>query len=300
MPSGPEGYLVGRGSVPFPEKGDPITDKMIAAQRLDERALKSRCFDHCTFANVSFKEAQLTDSAFNDCTFVNCYFRKTRVVNCRFVGSKFYGCEFPRITLQSCDFRYATFFACAVPFGEMEHNLPSEPNLREELAAGIAVAAEERGWTSQAKEYRLAAIGAREEHLVAAVRSKSTWYKDHYSPWRRVGACIQLVASKLNGFLWGYGERWGILLRNLLVLTVIVFPALLWVVRKDLILSGRNPATVRDVLWLSLSAIVPLNVASPVAVLSTTAHIILTFEAFCGVVIGGLFVTLLLRSVLNR
>ena len=35
MPSGPEGYLVGRGSVPFPEKGDPITDKMIAAQRLD-------------------------------------------------------------------------------------------------------------------------------------------------------------------------------------------------------------------------------------------------------------------------
>lgn len=56
----------------------------------------------------------------------------------------------------------------------MEHNLPSEPNLREELAAGIAVAAEERGWTSQAKEYRLAAIGAREEHLVAAVGSNST------------------------------------------------------------------------------------------------------------------------------
>src|SRR6266852_622485 len=71
MPSGPEGYLVGRGSVPFTEKGDPITDKMIAAQRLDDRVLKSRCFDHCTFANVSFKEAQLTDSEFNDFAFVN-------------------------------------------------------------------------------------------------------------------------------------------------------------------------------------------------------------------------------------
>jgi hypothetical protein len=300
MSSGAEGYLVGRASVPFPEKGDPITDKMIAAQRLDGRVLKGRNFSHCTFANVSFKEAKLTDSEFLDCTFVNCYFRRSRVINCRFVGSKFYGCEFPRIALQSCDFRYATFFACAVPFGEMEHSLPSEPNLREELAAGMAVAADERGWTSQAKDYRLAAIGAREEHLVAAVRSNSTWYKDHFPPLRRARACVQLIASKLNGFLWGYGERWGILLRNLILISVVVFPALLWMVRKDLILSGRNPATVTDVLWLSLSAIVPLNVASPVAVSGTAAHMILTFEAFCGIVIGGLFVTMLLRSVLNR
>jgi len=300
MPSGAEGYLVGRASIPFPEKDDPINDKMIAAQRLDGKILKSWHFNHCTFANVSFKEAHLTDSEFNDCTFVSCYFRRSRVINCHFVGCKFYGCEFPKIAVQSCDFRYAAFFSCAVPFGEMEHNLPSEPNLREELAAGIAVAAEERGWTSQAKQYRLAAIGAREEHLIAAVRSSSTWYKDHYSAWRRVGCCIQLIAGKLNGLLWGYGERWGILLRNLIVLAVGVFPALLWVVRKDLILSGRNPATFTDVLWLSLSAVVPLNVASPVAVSSTTAQMILTFEAFCGVVIGGLFVTLLLRSVLNR
>lgn len=49
MPSGPEGYLVGRGSIPFPEKGDPISDKMIAAQRLDEKVLKGRSFNHCTF-----------------------------------------------------------------------------------------------------------------------------------------------------------------------------------------------------------------------------------------------------------
>jgi Pentapeptide repeats (9 copies) len=300
MPSDPAGYLVGRASVAFPVDGDPITDIMIAAQRLDGSVLTGRRFNHCTFANVSFKETQLTDSEFNDCAFVNCYFRKARITNCRFVGSRFYGCEFPRIALQSCDFMYATFFACAVPFGEMEHNLPSEPNLREELAAGMALAAEERGWTAQAKEYRLAAIGAREEHLVAAVSSKSTWYKEHYSSWRRVGACVQFVGSKLNGFLWGYGERWGILLRNLFLLTILVFPALLWLVRKDLIPSGRNPATVKDVLWLSLSAIVPVNVASPVAVSSTTAQMILTSEAFCGVVIGGLFVTLLLRSVLNR
>jgi hypothetical protein len=300
MPSSAECYLVGRALISFPENDDPVTDKMIAAQRLDGKVLKGRHFNHCTFANVSFKEAQLTDSEFNDCTFVNCYFRRSQVRNCRFVGSKFYGCEFPRIALQSCDFRYAAFFACAVPYGEMEHNLPSEPNLREELAAGMAVAADERGWTRHAKDYRLAAIGAREEHLAAAVRSNSTWYIDHYPSWRRVGACIQLVASKLNGWLWGYGERWGILLINLIVLSAVVFPALLWVVRKDLLFSGRDPATVKDVLWLSLSTVIPVNVGSSVAVSGATAHMILTFEAFCGVVIGGLFVTLLLRSVLNR
>lgn len=299
MPSGPEGYLVGRPSVPFPAHG-AVTDVMIAAQRLDGSLIAHRHFNHCTFANVSFKEAQLTDSEFNDCAFVNCYFRKARVINCRFVGSKFYECEFPRVALQSCDFRYATFSACAVPFREMEHSLPSEPNLREELAAGIAVAAEERGWTTLAREYRLAAISAREDHLLAAVRSESTWYRDHYSSWRRVGACGQLIASRLNGFLWGYGERWGTLLRNFFALALVIFPALLWVVREDLDLSGRNPSTIADFLSLSLSTIVPLNINSSAAVLSTAALLILTFEAFCGIVIAGLFVSLLLRWVVTR
>jgi hypothetical protein len=138
---GPAGYLVGRASVPFPVHGDPIIDAMIAAQRLDGRAITGRNFHHCTFANVSFKEDRLSDSEFNDYVFINCYFRKTRVTDCRFVGSKFYECEFPKIALQSCDFRYALFFACAPQFDEMEHNLPSEPNLSQELAAGIAVAA---------------------------------------------------------------------------------------------------------------------------------------------------------------
>lgn len=57
MPNGPAGYLVGRASVTFPGHGDPITDIMIAAQRLDGSVLTGRRFNHCTFANVSFKEA---------------------------------------------------------------------------------------------------------------------------------------------------------------------------------------------------------------------------------------------------
>jgi len=300
MATDPAAFLVGRESIVFPETGDGLTDRMVAAQRLDQKVIQGRRFSHCTFANVSFKEAQLTDSEFLDCAFINCYLRKTRLLNCRFVGSKFYACEFPKVSVQSCDFRYAKFFACAIPYDEMEHNLPSEPNLREELAAGLALAAEELGWSSEARGYRLAAIAAREDHLAAAVRAVSTWYKEHYPPLRRLAACVQLVASKMNGLLWGYGERSGVLLRNLVLLAAVVFPALLWSVRSDLAVSGGGTATFGDLLWLSVTTIIPVGAINSVTALSSAGRGILTLEAFCGIVIAGLFVTLLFRSVVNR
>jgi hypothetical protein len=294
MANGPGAYLVGRERVNFPEDGDAdsVTDKMIAAQRLDLTKIKNRRVSHCTFANVSFKEAELTNSEFLDCAFINCYFRKTRLVNCRFIGSKFYDCEFPRVAVQSCDFKYARFFNCGIPYDEMEHNLPSEPNLREELTAGMALAAETVGSTKDARNYRLAAVAAREDHLTAAVLAASTWYKEHYPPLRRLAACAQLFSSKINGLLWGHGERPGVLLRNLLVLAVIVFPYLLWV-------NGGSSVTVGDVLWLSVTTIIPVDGMDSAAT-TTATRLILAVEAFCGIVIAGLFVTLLLRSVVNR
>ena len=65
-------------------------------------------------------------------------------------------------------------------------------------------------------------------------------------------------------------------------------------------MSGQNPSTIADFLSLSLSTIVPLNVNSSAVVLSTAAVMILTFEEFCGIVIAGLFVSLLLRWVVTR
>jgi len=245
-------------------------------------------------------DTELKDTEFMDCAFLNCYFRRARIVTCSFVGSKFYGCEFPKASVQSSNFRYAKFFSCAIPFDEMEHNLPPEPNLREEVALGLAIAADERSWGAEARQYLLSAIAAREDHLVAAVQGRSTWYKEHYPPLRRLGALLALAASKLNGQLWGHGERWTVLLRNLIILAFLVFPALLWFVRSELQVAGDGTLQFGDVLWLSITTIVPVSAVSSVSASGATSRAVLTFEAFAGIVIGGLFVTLLLRSVVKR
>lgn len=296
----PEAYLLGRDICRYPCEGDPIEDRLFAAQRLDGSKVIGKRFHHCTFANVSFKDVELTNCEFLDCAFIGCYFRKSQIRDCRFPGSKFHGCQFPRASVQSCDFRYASFDACLIPYSEMEYNLPSEPNLRQELTAILTHASEMLGLTKEARNYRLQSIKAQESHLWAAVRSASSWYQDHYPGIRRWSAFISLLASKTNGLLWGYGERWGVLLRNLILLTFVLFPVLLWVFRDGLSVQGQSNVSIGDIMWLSIRTMLPGTSPSDVVAISNMTKAILTAEVFSGIVIAGLFVTFLFRSIVRR
>lgn len=296
----PDAYLLGRNICTYPCEGDPIKDRLFAAQRLDDSEVKDSRFHHCTFANISFKDVKITNCEFLDCTFVGCYFRKSQIRDCRFPGSKFYGCQFPKVSIQSCDFRYTSFDGCLIPYSEMEHNLPSEPNLRQELTSILAHAGEMLGETKEARNYRLQSIKARESHLWAAVRSASSWYQEHYGGSRRWTAFMSLTASKAKGLLWGHGERWGVLLRNLIILIFVFFPVLLWVFRKGLSIQGQSNAGVSDIVWLSLRTILPGISAPDVVAVSSMTKGILIVEAFSGIVIAGLFVTILFRSIIRR
>jgi hypothetical protein len=300
MEINPATYLIGRDKTSYPCDGDPIKDRLFVAQRLDDTTMVDRRFYHCTFANISFKDVELKKCEFLDCAFLNCYFRRSQMHDCKFVGCKFYGCEFPKISVQACDFKYSRFSGCVIPYAEMEHNLPSEPNLREELTGILAHASEMLGLTKEARGYRLQSIYARENHLWAAVRAASSWYKDHYPGMRRFGALFMFLVSKANGILWGYGERWVVLLRNLLLMTFGFFPLLLWIFRKGLQSSGQSYIGIGDILWLSLGTMLPVNGITEVVATSALTRTILAAEVFCGIVIAGLFVTFLFRAVVRR
>ena len=295
-----EAYLLGRDICRYPCEGDPIEDRLFATQRLDGSKVIGKRFHHCTFANVSFKDVELTNCKFWDCAFIGCYFRKSQIRDCRFPGSKFLGCQFPRVSVQSCDFRYTSFDGCVIPYSEMEDNLPSEPNLRQELTAILAHASEMLGFTKEARDYRLQSIKAQESHLWAAVRLASSWYQNHYPGVRRWGALISLLASKINGLLWGYGERWSVLLRNLVLLAFVFFPVLLWVFRDGLYIQGQSSVGIGDIMWLSIGTILPGASQSGAVAIANATKAILTTEVFCGIVIAGLFVTFLFRTILRR
>lgn len=294
--SGSEAYLVGRAKGDWPEASAPAQDLLFAATRKDEEVLEGIEFAHCTFANVSFKRALLKQCRFVDCAFLNCYFRKSEMIGSSFVGCKFIGCEFPKTTIQSCDFKYSRFENCALPFDELDHSLPREPNLREALCHELALSSERLGAYRDARRYRLKAIEAHQQHLKAAVLSQSEWYESHYPGLRKVRAFIALVAHWTNGFIWGHGEKWWILLRNLIVLAFAAFPALLWFLRSG-IRDVDGMVGVGDLMWLSVTTLIPVDGGSTLQAVSLAVRLTLVSEAFVGVVAAGLFVSLLVRAL---
>ena len=292
-------YLVGRKVGDWPAATSPAKDLIFAAVRKDGETLEGMEFEHCTFANMSFKEVKLRQCRFTDCAFLSCYFRKCEMVGASFIGCKFLGCEFPKATIQSCDFKYSRFEGCSIPFAEMEHSLPREPNLRKELARDLAIASDALGLDADGRRYRLAAIQAREEHLHAAVLSNSEWYRSHYAGLRKLQALIQLLASRGNGVIWGHGESWVALIRNILVLAFVLFPLALWWARDGLS-QPSGSLGVPDLIWLSLTTMVPVDGVTSVVATTWTSRAILTGEAFIGVVAAGLLVTQLVRRMLKR
>ncbi len=292
-------YLVGRQIGEWPVASSPATDQLFAALRQESTTLQGLAFEHCTFANVSFKESQLRGCRFVDCAFLDCYFRRTLLAGSAFVGCKFVGCDFPRLAIQSCDFRYSRFEGCALPFDEMEHSLPPEANLREELTRRLAIASDFLGLQAEGRRYRLAAIQAHEEHLRAAVCSDSEWYRGHFAGARRLRAAGRLLASRFNATLWGHGERWFPLIRNFFLLALVLFPALLWGARDGLE-TPSGSLGITEVIWLSVTTILPIDGVPPVVATSVTTKVTLALESFLGLVAGGLVVTLLARRMLKR
>ena len=161
-------YLLGRKRGRLTSATLVGQDLLFVAERLDGINLQGGDFAHCTFANISFKDSNLTNIRFSNCTFIGCYFRKTNLKGCDFSGCRFIACDFPKVAVRSCYFRYAHFDECFIGASEIHHSLPQEPNIREELARNLANAAASEGFFKEARAFRLIEIRAREQDLKAA------------------------------------------------------------------------------------------------------------------------------------
>ena len=292
-------YLVGREFTEFPREPGTLSDRVFAAERLDGINVNDYRFEHCTFANISFKDTHVTGSHFDHCVFIGCYFRKTLLRDSSFVGARFVACDFPRISVHSSDFRYAHFDRCAISSAELQHSLPSEPNLREELARNLAIAAAGSGMAADARQYRLTAIEALQEHLSAGVQGDSTWYRDHYKGTRRIQAAVQLLGSKLNGLLWGHGEKPWVVIVNILLAGVILFPIPLWLMRNWYLVNGEAP-TIPAAIWLSVMTLVPVGGMHSITTSSMTVRALLAIESLVGLVLIALLGALVLRRVIGK
>lgn len=292
-------YQLGRSSdtLAEPFRGE---DRVYGGQRLDGRAITDAAFQHCTFANLSFKGVSFRNGCFLNCVFIGCYFRRAELVNTRFIGCRFFDCVFSHAAIRGCDFRFSAFRDCQIPIAEMRYSLPSEPNIREELARNLALESSRLGLASEARAYRMEEIRAREEHLLAAVLGRSQWYRDHYDSVGRLQAFGNWIFSLLNRWLWGYGERARVLVRNLAFVALLVFPASFYLLRSQLRRTDNAELSLLECLFFSLGNIMPAGIASGVVAVGATARLVAGFESMIGVVALALFASYIFRWSLHR
>ena len=297
--SGLSAYVVGRPHAPF---GAPYLakDTTFAAERHDNATVESSKYEHCTFINIGFKEATLKNGEFLDCIFIGCYFRRANFIHCNFVGCRFFDCNFSHISLKSCNFRFSSFHDCQINHSEMEYCLPQEPNLREDLARNLSVESSRLGLSHEARKYRISEIRAREEHLRSAIVGKSQWYREHFDNLGRLQAFAKLTLSLFNRWLWGYGEQAFVLIRNLFLLSFLIFPFLFYIFGDQLAHKSGRPIALWDHLYFSLENVIPAGIVSDIVATGATAQFLAALESLFGVVAIALFAAYIFRWSLHR
>jgi Pentapeptide repeats (9 copies) len=278
-----------------------VSDALFQADRVDKQVFEGARFSNCTFANVSFRDASLLSCTFENCAFIDCYFRRSVIDSSRFLGCKFVTCDFPKTSFRQVTFVYPQFRDCSIPYDDVEASLPSEPNLRRQMADNLAREAEAAGATRDARSYRLQADRALERYLWNGATGADQWSRDHFPGLAdRSLAAVRVIGRWANRFVWGYGERGWVLARNVAVLAVGVFPLLYYLLRHDL--SQQNGGTVGTLSYFLLSFASLLNGAGFSGVEPTTglARAVVGIEVAVGLAAIGLGVALLLRWITRR
>lgn len=275
-------------------------DTTFASTRLDDTTVKDAELRHCSLVNLSFLRTRIQNGRFQNCTFIGCYFRRAEFASTTFIGCRFVDCHFGSVQIRSSEFQYSTFRGCQIAFSELQHNLPSEPNLREELARNLSLESRRLGMAAEARRYRLAEIAAREENLYAAMAGNSDWYKKHFDTFSRLAAAVQWSLSRLNGFLWGYGERSRILVRNVVVLTAVVFPLLFCLLRDGLRRTTGGDVRALDPLFFSIDNMLPVDFGSGVEAVSLAARFLASTESVFGLLAVALLASHIIRWSLYR
>jgi hypothetical protein len=296
------GLLLGRTTATLnPEAISGDTGKLFAAQLLDEATAEGVIFEHCTFANVSFKDAALARCLFRNCAFVDCYFRDTKFTNCKFEVCKFEDCKFVRPHFVDSTFLFPEFRGCYIPFKSFYASLPVDAGFRHAIADELARESGTAGELGDARRYRLVGEEAFERHQWnLAWASGGEYYEKPRPPRDRVEAGVRWAGRKFNRHLWGYGERGVILARSFLVVAVILFPFLYWLLSRDELSYRGEPLSLWNYVLFSIDRILAAAGFSQVVVSGTLVRWLSGIEVFVGLILIGLFISLIFNWIRRR
>jgi hypothetical protein len=295
------GLLYGRSDGTL-DPGNDGANLLYASQRVDNKLFEGRVYEHCTFANISFLGAELRNCSFLNCAFLDCYFRHTKLTSTIFkAGCRFEDCIFAELEPIDSTFEFPYFRGCYIKYDEFRLQLPDDPGMGYRIADELAREAATSGDASDAREYRLAAAAAFEDHLRNIALASGGDYYTHFELGRRLASACAWLGRKLNKLLWGYGDKGWVLFRSFAIVGAIVFPALFWLfAREDLSTTGGKPANLLDYELFSFDNLLNRPGFSSMNFEGNTALILVGLEVFTGLLFIGLFISLIFSWMRRR
>ena len=298
--------LVGRTAVSLdPKNVQGGSHHLYAAQLLDDTVIEAQTFEHCTFANISFKDAKLRRCRFLNCAFVDCYFRDATLENCDLTACKLVDCNLEDPAFVDCTLKFLEFRGCYVPYDKFRHALPTDPGLRHRMADELSREATLAGDLRDARRYRLIGEDAYEDHVWNyAWASGGQYYEKHRPALFRLRMALAWIARKSNRRLWGYGEKGLTLAGSFALVGIVLFPALFFLLTRDDLVAVRGSSREKLSFWdyqlFSFDNLVNAPGFAAVEAESMGARWLVAAEVLVGLMFIGLFITLVFNWIRRR
>lgn len=278
----------------FPQKGHHFTfcDAVNDGLKVTDASLQT-----CHFHRIGAKDALFERSSLTQCLFEDTYLRKARFSNVQFTGSTFRNCNLEKASFHGCDLSYCSFQATKLDRNEILGNLPSEPNLKRDLARNLRKNFEALGDKDSADMFLDIEIEAHEQELLGIFRRNTEYYRSHYSGVDQAFAGLKYLGSKLSGLIWGYGHRVRRLVMSYLVLSFF-FGLITYFFRLPFVVDAQK--SVRPLgFWESIYYVFAETLglgAAPLVPASEVAKALQLCQAF----LGTLFLAMLAAAAYRR
>ncbi len=276
-------------------KDSEVKNKIIASQFFDKKTIENKEFSHCYFSNISFKNSILQNLIFINCRFFDCYFKETIFSNCEFTGCKFIDCNF-RKTQHALEntkniFAYSSFKNCYLKYEFMLKCLPEEPNISKEIIQNLEDESYKSGSYDEYLKYKYKRIHINENHLKSAFLRKEDWYKKNFNKSESYISGLKFLYSKMEGLIWGYGEKLLNLIISFLLVNIVLFSVIFWFFYNY---------TFYKAIYLSFQVIFSVNGTNIIKPDESSLLFFILVQKIISILFIALFVSLFMRRVLKK
>lgn len=264
----------------------------------DATDLSHLIINNSTFSNIGFKKTKALQCDFSFCVFINCYFKWADFQQVKFQSCEFINCNFEYATFVGCDFQYAEFSGCYIPYTAIKSNLPHErENINRSLCRTLSIQCLQLGAVEDYKQFLFEERNAGEIHAIRKLFHSSTSYYKKYSLLDGLEGLLYYMRSKISKYLWGYGEKMGVLVRNI-ILVILAYAAVYFPSVSTIVENPVSGDRFLSAVYLSTCTFFSGNI--DLQQLNSTLQMVILSEHVLGAILVGFFGAALFRQINRR